>query len=165
MEAKGHSSSAATVAIPDNGATAALFATNSASIGAQMTFADLDDVYVFLHDLLRRAEQFELTHELAIEDLFTPRFMHTHSAFDSFDQMITAAGTVIVHSIDELETNDHWNRFVIARTRFESWEEMRDEAARGWIANELGLTPSVPGAARWQTDLLSFGPNLVRERS
>jgi hypothetical protein len=165
MEAKGHGSSAATVSIPDNGATATLVATNSASIGAQMTFADLDDVYVFLQDLLRRAEQFELTHELAIEDLFTPRFMHAHSAFDSFDQMVTAAGTVVVHSIDELEANDHWKWFVIARTRFESWEEMREEAAREWIANELGLTQSVPGAKPWQTDLLSSPPNYIRDGS
>jgi hypothetical protein len=158
MEANAHGSSAATVSIPRDHANAALFVTNSLCSGAQ---ADRDDVYLFLQDLLRRVELFELTHELAAEDLFTPRFMHAHTAFDSFDQMLTAAGTVIVHSINELETNEHWQRFVISQTRFESWEEMREEAACEWTANELGLTPSEPGATPSQWHLLSLPPNHV----
>jgi hypothetical protein len=161
MDAQAHGSPAATVSIPRDHAKAALFATNSACIGAKITITDLDDVYMLLQDLLRRVEQFELTHEPAAEDLFTPRFMLAHTAFDSFDQMVTAAGTVIVHSINELETNEHWQRFVTGQTRFESWEEMREEAACEWTANELGLTQSEPGATRWQRHLLSLPPNDV----
>ncbi|PYR22595.1 MAG: hypothetical protein DMF98_19995, partial [Acidobacteria bacterium] len=77
-----------------------------------MTVTDRDDVRRFLLDILHRIERFELTQELAVEDLFTTRFMHEHSAFDSFDEMVTAAGVVIVHSIAELETNDQWQRFI-----------------------------------------------------
>jgi hypothetical protein len=128
-----------------------------------MTLTDLDDVRLFLRDILHRIERFELTHALAVEDLFTTRFMHEHSAFDSIDQMVTAADVVIVHSIDELETSDEWQRFIIARTRFESWDEMREEAAREWIANELGLTQSEPGATPWQRHLLSLPPSHIQE--
>ena len=128
-----------------------------------MTVTDRDDVRLFLQDILHRIERFELTQELAVEDLFTTRFMHEHSAFDSFDEMVTAAGVVIVHSIAELETNDQWQRFISGRTTFETWDQMREEAAREWIANELGLTQSEPGAAPWQRHLPSVPPNHIRQ--
>jgi hypothetical protein len=167
MEANAHAhgSSAATVSIPRDHANAALFVTNSLCSGAKITFTDRDDVSLFLQDLLRRVELFELTHELAAEDLFTPRFMQAHTAFDSFNQMVTAAGTVIVHSINELETNEHWQRFVIGQTRFESWEEMREEAACEWTANELGLTQSEPGANRGRGTCSASPPNHILQGS
>jgi hypothetical protein len=107
------------------------------------------DMNLFVRDLMRRADQFELTSDIAVDDLFTPRFMHEYSAFESFDQMLAAAGADIVQSIDGLDTNDRWNRFIIEWTRFEGWEEMRDEAARTWIAGELGLTSCDSGIPRW----------------
>src|SRR5437762_1284860 len=38
---------------------------------AMMTVTDRDDVRLFLQDILHRIERFELTHQLAVEDLFT----------------------------------------------------------------------------------------------
>ena len=66
-----------------------------------MTFTDLDNVRLFLRDILHRIERFELTHELAVEDLFTTRFMHEHSAFDSIDQMVTEAGMQPQHTVED----------------------------------------------------------------
>jgi hypothetical protein len=149
METKTKGSYATAISIPLDAGNAALFATDSALMGAKTALTDLDDVHLFLRDLLRRVEQFELTQDVAVEDLFTPRFVHAYSAFDSFDQMVRAAGVAIVHSINELDTNDRWKRFIVDRTRFESWDEMRDEAAREWIANELGLTYSDRGITPW----------------
>ncbi len=117
----------------------------SALMAADTTLADLDEIHLFLRDLLHRIDAFELTPDVAAHELFTPQFMHDSSSFDSFDQMVTAAGVVIVQWIDELDTNDQWKRFIVDRTRFESWDDMREEAVRAWIAKELGLTHSDPG--------------------
>ena len=40
---------------------------------------------------------------------------------------------------------------------------MREEAAGEWIANELGLTQSEPGAPPWQKHLPSLPLNHIRQ--
>jgi predicted transcriptional regulator len=103
---------------------------------------ELDDIHLFVQDLLHRLDRFELAAEISVDDLFNLRFMHEHTAFESFDEMMTAAGVVVVRSLNELDTDDRWKQFVIDRTSFESWAEMLDEATREWMASELDLMPA-----------------------
>jgi hypothetical protein len=143
MQTTTYSSSAAVV--PGTGGNAALLEMNSAVTDLTSALTGLDDIRPFLQDLRHRVEQFELTQDISVEHLFTPGFMQECSAFDSLDHMVTAAAVAVGDSIDELDTNEQWKQFVVDRTRFESWDDMRDEAVRGWIADELGLTHSDRG--------------------
>jgi hypothetical protein len=99
-----------------------------------------DDFLKKLNDLQRRAEDLHGTHSVAFTELFPDEFMLRYTEFPSINAMIEASGFK-VESKDDFAAipDEQWDDFIRKRTRFTSWEEMRNSAAREWAIRRLEL--------------------------
>ena len=100
----------------------------------------LEDISRKLRDLQRRAEDVDGEHSVPINELFYDEFMLRNTDFSSIDDMFAASGFKVETSDDFAAIpDDEWDAFVKARTRFESWEEMKKAAVQQWAAGRLGF--------------------------
>lgn len=100
----------------------------------------LEDALHKLRDLQRKAEQLDGKHSVSFTELFTDEFMLRNTDFPSVDSMFEASGFKVESSEDFAAIPDEeWDRFVQERTRFASWDEMKNSAAKEWAARRMGL--------------------------
>lgn len=85
--------------------------------------------------LQRRAKSLEGTRNVRVEDLFQLDFVTANSNFATFDEML-AASPIKISSVEDFECEE-WNAFIVANTRFSSWEEMIGQAGEQWISRQL----------------------------
>jgi hypothetical protein len=100
----------------------------------------LDALQRKLTDLQHRADAMSGSHEVPLADLFTSEFMLLHTDFDSLESMFTAGGMSIRSQADfEAIPLDTWDVIVRGRTRFQTWEEMKQAAATEYLRRQLDL--------------------------
>ena len=62
-----------------------------------------------------------------VDEILTPAFMREHTNVGSFDEMFNASG-LSRENLNGLAKSDDWNRFVAARTKYASFDDMLREA-------------------------------------
>ena len=98
----------------------------------------LDEVQHALEALQRRV--LSLSGPVAFEDLFPPEFMRRHTDFGSIEEMIAASGHSLQCQKDfEAISDGEWNAFVLARTRFKTWDAMKTTAGEEYAVRRLNL--------------------------
>jgi hypothetical protein len=99
-----------------------------------------DDVIKVLGDLQQRATMLDGEHSITFDELFDDEFMLKNTDFETIARMITASGFKIDADADFAAIpKEQWDAFVMERTRFQSWEEMKSAAAQRWAARRLGF--------------------------
>jgi hypothetical protein len=91
-----------------------------------------------LEQLQRNARALDGTHNIPLEELFSPAFMRGCSRFSTFREMLDAS-PFTVHSADDFRTvpDADWDAYVRQTTRFASWEAMQQAAAVEWAKARL----------------------------
>jgi len=93
-----------------------------------------------LRDLQRKAEQMDGEHSVTFTELFPDEFMLRNSEFPSVDSMFEGSGFKVESSEDFAAIPDEeWDVFIQERTRFASWDEMKNAAAQEWAMRRLEL--------------------------
>ena len=100
----------------------------------------VEDALRKLRDLQRKAEQLDGEHSVSLNEMFPDEFMLRNTEFPSVDSMVQASGFKVESSEDFAAIPDEeWDSFIQARTRFASWDEMKNAAAQEWAARRMGL--------------------------
>lgn len=99
-----------------------------------------EEAFRKLRDLQRSAEQLDGEHSVPFTELFYDEFMLRNTDFPSIDAMFEASGFKL-DSSEEFAAipAEAWDAFVRNRTRFSSWDEMKNSAAREWAIRQMGL--------------------------
>lgn len=93
-----------------------------------------------LHNLQRKLEQLDGEHSVELSELFPDEFMLRNTEFPSLDSMFEESGFTIKSSEDLAAIPDEeWEGFIQVRTRFTSWDEMKNAAAEEWAMRRLEL--------------------------
>ena len=66
--------------------------------------------------------------------------MKKYTDFSTIDEMFQESGFLIdsVDTFKEIQ-DDEWDNFIKNRTRFPNWDEMLGNAAKEWVARQLGF--------------------------
>ncbi len=99
-----------------------------------------EDALPKLRELQRRAGQLDGEHSVSFAELFDDEFMLRHTDFPSIDAMLKASGFKVDTAEDfEAIPDDPWDAFIRERTRFTSWDEMKNAAGQEWATRQMGL--------------------------
>jgi hypothetical protein len=100
----------------------------------------IEDALQKLRDLQSKAEELDGQHSVSLSELFPDEFMLRNTEFPSVDSMFEASGFKVESSEDFAAIpDDEWDSFVQERTRFTSWDEMKNAAVKEWAARRMGL--------------------------
>jgi hypothetical protein len=82
----------------------------------------------------RKIDKLHGTHQVTLDQLFHPLFMLENSSFGSISEFF-AASPFVVNGQDDLNALDEaaLDEYVRNKTRFESWHDMKDSAAKEWM--------------------------------
>jgi hypothetical protein len=80
----------------------------------------------------RKLEKLEGTKDIKLVELFTDSFMQQYTNFGTFQDMVNACGIEILK-----EQSEKLTQFIIANTRFKTWEEMLKTAHARYIKRQL----------------------------
>ncbi|TKX69257.1 hypothetical protein [Halorubrum sp. SP9] len=100
----------------------------------------IDEAIDELEELRASAEKMDGENEMAITDLFPPRFMTQYSEYEDFGEFIEDSPWT-VESADDFEgiPEDEWDDYVRENTTFDGWENMQETAGSEWAKRQLGL--------------------------
>ena len=100
----------------------------------------VEDVLRKLRDLQRKAELLDGEHSVPMTELFPDEFILRNSEFTSIDELFEASGFNVETEEDFASIpDDEWDMFISERTRFSSWDEMKNAAAVEWAKRRLEL--------------------------
>lgn len=75
--------------------------------------------------------------EVSLAELCGPKFMRTHSTFDSFDQFLDESPwTIETHDDFEAIPTARFDEYVTEHTTFDTWEAMLSAAGRQWVMEQ-----------------------------
>jgi len=98
----------------------------------------LDELESELNKLGQKAES--LSGEVGFDVLFNPQFMREHTDFATFEDLLSSGGWDVKNTTDfEAIPEDEFNSHISKHTKFSNWEEMKKEAAVGYISKGLGF--------------------------
>lgn len=93
-----------------------------------------------LREIQRKAEQLDGEHSIAYTELFSDEFMLRNTEFFSIASMFDESGFSVESSEAFAAISDEeWDVFIRGRTRFASWEQMKNAAAQDWAMRRLDL--------------------------
>ena len=100
----------------------------------------LDKLQKRLEEIKENAERLEGTNTVSFDDLFDQEFMNIHTEVSSFDEFLDL-GNFNVHSPADFEAipDDTFDEHVQKHSDFDSWDDMRGEATKRYIAKQLGF--------------------------
>ena len=91
-------------------------------------------------NLKRKLNNLEKGHKVTFDKLFPPSFIRKYTDFPSLQEMFNASGYTIETQEDfERISDEKWDAFIHAKTRFENWQEMLNKAGLEWTARDLGF--------------------------
>lgn len=76
---------------------------------------------------------------VSVSDLFTDRFMQTHTDFDDIESFFRQSPLTVAEDTGLKQTqNTEFNRYVVSHTGFNSWESMLSAGVREWVLRQQG---------------------------
>lgn len=98
----------------------------------------LDELQHELRRLDDRVRAVAGTHEVSAGQLFTPRFMQTHTDHETVDEWFAASPFRIEKTEDfEAIPEEQLDEYVRSTTRFLSWDEMAAAAGKDYLEAKL----------------------------
>jgi hypothetical protein len=90
-------------------------------------------------DMSKRAGEINGS-EVALTEIFTPKFLSTCSKFTSTQEMFTAAGFSGLSQVDyDAMPREDLDAFVRSNTSYDSWEAMYGAAGAEYIRTKIGF--------------------------
>ncbi|MCO8267145.1 hypothetical protein NKF06_11220 [Haloferax sp. AB510] len=104
----------------------------------ELQIAGLEDLEERVGNALTRIGELQAGTRVQSDALFSQSFMRDHTEFDSFDAFCTQSPWAF-DDIDDAQdiSRDRLNEYTAARTDFETWEEMKTQAAEEEIIDQL----------------------------
>lgn len=94
----------------------------------------------FLKNLEKKAKEISGENSIPANETFTSQFLSKHSNFTSFDDLLEKSPFIIKNQEDFKNIPDaEWEKFITDNTDFESWKDMKVEAAKEWTVKKLGF--------------------------
>ncbi len=91
-----------------------------------------------LKRLAKNAEEMHGKHQVKLIDLMPNEFIRKHSNFNSLEELFNASGYEVKTPEDFAAIPDQeWESFIVNNTKFESWEDMRRQAAVEYTKRQL----------------------------
>ena len=99
-----------------------------------------DELQKKLKQLRKNAEGIDGENEVRVDELFDVAFMNKYTQCASFDELVTSGGYNVT-TPEEFQAipDDEWDKHIRAKTRFNSWQEMLNQAGADWTLKQLGL--------------------------
>lgn len=88
-----------------------------------------------LEQMEKNAEALDGTHNVPMDEVLPPAFMHRHSSFSTFQDMYDASPFKDMKFEDIPDAE--WDEYVRKTTSFSSWEKMRNAGAEEWAKARL----------------------------
>ena len=106
-------------------------------VGEIMTFkiSGLDDLKKDLDGLLDKASKLE--GEYDFDEILTPKFMKTHTKFDSIYDLFEANNVPVTTEELKAFPEDKLDEVIKNSTSFSSWEDMLDHAMGDFVDSKL----------------------------
>ncbi len=102
--------------------------------------SNADEIIQKLEKMKRNAEELSGKHDIPFSDLFPSEFMHSHTKFESIEELIRSSGFAVQSSGDiEKLPDDEWNNYIQKCTCFSNWREMVQTAGKEYFAKKIGL--------------------------
>ena len=103
-------------------------------------FKDLIEFQKKLDRMAKNAKEFEGTHEVSFDDLFTTSFMKKYTIFSTIDELLSSGGFQ-ANNNEEFENipERELDEYIAKTTKFKCWQDMLDEASSQYFFNKLGL--------------------------
>jgi len=100
----------------------------------------LDKLEKQLIQMENGAKELERTKQVSFEELFTPSFMRKYTSFSSFNELLQSGG-FSADSQEEFEAipDELFDKHIATVTKFDSWQEMLDEATTQYALKKLGF--------------------------
>ncbi len=74
---------------------------------------------------------------VSVSDLFTDRFMQTHTDFDDIESFSRESPLIVEENTGLKQTqNTAFDRYVVGHTGFDSWESMLSAGVRQWVLRQ-----------------------------
>jgi|ERR1051325_8535534 hypothetical protein len=100
----------------------------------------LEELQKKLKDLSDRAQELDGEHKVSLSEVLTNSFISKHTAFQSAEAMLEAAGFKVESQEDfEAIPQDKMDAYIRTISKFQNWQEMLGEAAQEWAARRLGF--------------------------
>jgi len=98
----------------------------------------LEDLEERVGEALDRVNELQAGARVRSDTLFTQSFMRAHTEFDSFAAFCTQSPWALddVTDVQDL-SRDRLNEYLTATTDFETWEEMKTQAAEEEIIDRI----------------------------
>lgn len=97
----------------------------------------LDELEKKLKKMEKATKDLSGTHEVPLSELLTTSFMEENSSFSSIDQLLSNGGFG-QEEFDKIP-KDQLDKHISVTTKFNSWEEMLNEATSQYVSKKLGF--------------------------
>ena len=80
------------------------------------------------------------THKVSFDKIFTTSFMKKYTNFATIDELLTSGG-FNAETNEEFEAipEDELDKHIAAKTKFDCWNDMHEEAVNQYISRKLGF--------------------------
>jgi hypothetical protein len=102
--------------------------------GTVLQVKGLDQMQRELRKIQDRLESVAGTHQVSADRLLTPRFIQTHTDYETVDEWFAASPFKIENTADFAAIpDDQWDAYVQKTTSFLSWQEMLTRAGTEYL--------------------------------
>jgi hypothetical protein len=106
-------------------------------MGFSIKLSSLDDVKKKLESIRNKIDELN-SKEIQYFELFSSSFMHSHSNFSSFSELLEAGGFIVNTEEDFSKISGHkFDTHISKTTDFDDWEDMRRCAIDQYIKQNL----------------------------
>jgi len=106
-------------------------------MGFSIKLSSLDDVKKKLESIRKKIDELN-SKEIQYFELFSASFMHSHSNFSSFSELLEAGGFKVTTEEDFSRiSGDKFDAHISKTTDFDDWEDMRRCAIDQYIKQTL----------------------------
>ena len=90
-------------------------------------------------EIINKLKRLPGKHDLAVEDLFPPAFMKTHTQLETITQLLDAAKIPEDADLNDLaaEQITELDSCVNKLTDFQNWDELLSKAEDNWISKQI----------------------------
>lgn len=106
----------------------------------KFTISGLKELERNLKNMEQKAKELEGENSVPFNELFNMEFMTDFTSFKTINQLFSESPFSIQTEEDFAAVdNTEWDEYIQKVTRFDTWEEMQQEAFGIWAAKQLGF--------------------------
>lgn len=92
-----------------------------------------------LDNLSNNAEEISGTHDYSFDEVFSTNFMESNTDQTNIYEFINAANMEVSDQseFEKISKTDEWNEYVKSHSKFDSWQEMFENAVHQMISKKI----------------------------